>query len=570
MIERVEKMETKKERTEASTGKTTSVIDYIVQRLVDEGITDCFGVPGDYAFPVCDAVDRSPNIRWVGCSNELNASYAADGYARVRGAAMLSTTYGVGELSAINGVMGAKAERSLVFHVVGMPSYQNQRLRKIMHHTFGDGDFGNFINISAQAACCHAVINPDNCMIEMERVIAEARRNNQPAYIVVPSDFALAPVTVTEVRSATLKSNQASIEKAIAVIAERLKAAESVVALPAFTLSRLGLQKEARLAIEALGCPFATTSMEKCIIDESHPQFAGMYAGALSTNETREIVEGAELVIDLGGVSLNDESTMGFSGRLDTARFISIGLNDVRIGEQVFGNVRLADMLAALAKLKSPVPPYRRTPEYPAGVNGKPSDKITMGTLYSRYAAFIRPGDNVVLESGSSSFGVPPMTLADDVQVHIQMLWGSIGWATGATFGIALADPNRRTILITGEGSHQLTANDIGNMGRYGAKPIIFVLNNDGYMVERALELNPDWSYNDLAKWRYADLPRALGCADWITARVETLGELDAAMKAARESRSGAYIEVIGGRMDMPKGLAFAHTRLKELYGATL
>ena len=193
-------VETKKENAEPSTGKATRVIDYIVQRLADEGITDCFGVPGDYAFPVCDAVDRNPNIRWVGCSNELNASYAADGYARVRGAAMLSTTYAVGELSAINGVMGAKAERSLVYHVVGMPSYQNQRLRKNLHHTFGDGVFGNFVNISAQAACCHAVINPDNCMIEMERVIAEARRNNQPAYIVVPGDYALAPVTPTEVR----------------------------------------------------------------------------------------------------------------------------------------------------------------------------------------------------------------------------------------------------------------------------------------------------------------------------------------------------------------------------------
>jgi indolepyruvate decarboxylase len=551
------------------TMRATTVADYIVQRLADEGITHCFGVPGDYAFPVCDAVERSPKVRWIGCSNELNASYAADGYARVRGAAMLATTYAVGELSALNGVMGAKAERSLVYHVVGMPSYQNQRLRKIMHHTFGDGVFGNFIDISAQAGCCHAVINPDNCVIEMECVIAEARRNNQPAYIVVPSDYALASVTLTEVRPATLKSNETSIERAVAAIAERLRSAKSVVALPAFTVSRLRLQKEARQAIEALGCAFATTSMEKCIIDESHPQFAGLYTGALSAEKTRHIVEDAELVLDLGGISLNDESTMGFSGRLDSARFISIGLNDLRIGEQVFENVRLADMLAALAKLKSPAAPYRRTPEHGPAVNGNSSDKITMDALYSRYAAFIRPGDNVVLESGSSSFGIPPMPLADDVQVHIQMLWGSIGWATGATFGIALADSNRKTILITGEGSHQLTANEIGNMGRYGANPIIFVLNNDGYMVERALELNPDWSYNDLAKWRYADLPRALGCADWVTARVETLGELDAAMKAARKSKSGAYIEVIGGRMNMPKGLAFAHTRLKELYGDT-
>jgi indolepyruvate decarboxylase len=552
------------------TTKATTVIDYIVQRLADEGIQHCFGVPGDYAFPVGDAVDRNPNIKWIGCSNELNASYAADGYARVRGAAMLSTTYAVGELSAINGVMGAKAERSLVFHVVGMPSYQNQRLRKTMHHTFGDGDFGNFINISAQAACCHAVINPDNCVIEMERVIAEARRNNQPAYIVVPSDYAQAPVTPTDVRPLTLKSNEASLKKAVAAITERIKNAKSIVALPAFTLSRVGLQKEAQEAIEALGCPFATTSMEKCIIDESHPQFAGMYSGVLSPKETREIVEGAEVVIDLGGISLNDETTTGFTTRLDPARFISIGLNDVRIGGQVFGNVRLADTLAALAKLKSGAPRYKRTPQDNPPINGKPSDKITMDALYPRYARFIQSGDNVVLESGSSSFGVPPMTLPNDVQVQIQMLWDSIGWATGAAFGIALANRNRKTILITGEGSHQLTANEIGNMGRFGANPIILCLNNDGYMVERALEPNPDWSYNDLAKWRYVDLPAALGCSDWFTARVETLGELDAALKTARESKSGAYIEVIGGRMDMPQGLAFAHTRLKELYGSTL
>src|ERR1700693_2372886 len=343
--------------------KTTTVIDDIVQRIADEGVEHCFGVPGDYAFPVGDAVDSNPNIKWIGCSNELNAAYAADGYARARGAAMLSTTYAVGELSAINGVMGAKAERSLVYHVVGMPSYQNQRLRKTMHHTFGDGDFGNFIGISAQATCCHAVINPDNCMLEMERVIAEARRNNQPAYIVVPGDYALAPVTPTEVRPVTLKSNEASLEKAVAAIAERVRGAKSIVAFPAFTLTRLRLQKESRQAIEALGCPFATTTMEKCVIDESHPQFAGLYAGALSAEETKKIVEGAEVVIDLGGVSLNDETTAGFSGRLDFGRFISIGLNDVRIGEQVFGNVRLADTLAALAKLKSVAPRYKRTPE---------------------------------------------------------------------------------------------------------------------------------------------------------------------------------------------------------------
>ena len=150
-----------------------------------------------------------------------------------------------------------------------------------------------------------------------------------------------------------------------------------------------------------------------------------------------------------------------------------------------------------------------------------------------------------------------------------QTLWGSIGWATPAAFGAALSSPSRRTILVTGEGSHQLTAQEVGQFQRFGLNPIIFVLNNSGYLIERALEENPDWTYNDLAPWNYAELPKALGCADWFTARVSTLGELDAAMKSARANKSGAYIEIMGGKMDMPPALAFAHGQLKAMYGDT-
>jgi len=553
----------------SATVKAVSVADYIVERLAAEGIDRCFGVAGDYAFPMCNAVDGSAKMKWIGCSNELNASYAADGYARIRGAAMLVTTYGVGELSAINGVMGAKSERSLVFHVVGMPSYQNQRVHKIAHHTLGDGVFGNFVALSARAACCHAVINPENCVVEMERVIAEARRNNQPAYIAVPSDYALTPVVSADVKPIVPRSNEAALQKAMAMIAERISKAKSIVAFPAFTVSRLGLQKQAQKAIEALGCPFVTTLMEKCLIDEGHPQFAGMYVGAVSEPKTRQIVEGADVVLDLGGVNLNDITTAAYSVQLDLSRFITVGLEDVRIGDEVIANVRLADILSELARLKPPSAPYRGKPQGLAPVSGNPSDKITMAALYPRYAAFLRSGDTVVLETGSSSLGVTPTIFPDGVRVQAQVLWGSIGWATPAAFGVALADPSRRTILITGEGSHQLTANDIGAMGRFGANVIVFVLNNSGYLIERALEENPNWTYNDLAPWNYAELPKALGCTDWFTARVTTLGELDAAMKSARASKSGAYIEIMGGKMDMPPALAFAHGQLKAMYGDT-
>ena len=190
----------------------------------------------------------------------------------------------------------------------------------------------------------------------------------------------------------------------------------------------------------------------------------------------------------------------------------------------------------------------------PAKPGGKPSDPITAATMYPRYRDFLKPRDRIVLESGSSNSGIVPLPLPDGAEVQTSPLWGSIGWATGATLGIALADPSRRTILFTGEGSHQMTATDVGTMGRNGLKPIIFVLNNEGYMVERALEADPNWVYNDLAPWNYHALPAALGCQGWFTAKVTTLGELDAALARAAKGESACYIEIVGGQDGLPGG----------------
>jgi len=545
-----------------------TVADYIVQRLAREGITDCFGVAGDFAFQLCDAVARSEAIRWIGCSNELDAAYAADGYARVRGCSMLLTTYAVGELSALNGVMGAKAERSCVFHLVGMPTMRNQRVRKIIHHTLGDGEFQNFANISAQAACVSAVITPDNCIHEMERLIATARAESRPAYILVASDFAITPVTASEATPYPKPASGPDLAKAVAEITERIAAARSVAILPSYTVSRFKLQDTLQRLIEALGCPFAAMSMDKGVLSETHPQFVGTYLGAGSSHQVLEAIEGADLVIEAGGVNFNEINTAAYSSQLAPEKLVTIEVDYVRIGNRIYNPVRMGDVFETLARSVRKnfgySAPRRETPTKPGG---KPSDPITAAALYPRYRDFFKPMDRIVLESGSSSSGIYPLPLPEDARTQSAPLWGSIGWATGATLGIALADPARRTLLFTGDGSHQLTATAVGTMGRYGLKPIIFVLNNDGYMVERALEADPNWVYNDLAPWNYHALPAALGCQGWFTAKVTTLGELDAALARASTVESACYIEVVGGRTDYPAGLAMAHERLDALYG---
>ena len=95
---------------------------------------------------------------------------------RGSGAAALSTTFGVGELSAINGIAGSYAENLPVFHLVGMPASGVQKSGRLVHHTLGDGNFSLFCELGQRLSCAHAIMTPENCVAETERLIAAAAR----------------------------------------------------------------------------------------------------------------------------------------------------------------------------------------------------------------------------------------------------------------------------------------------------------------------------------------------------------------------------------------------------------
>jgi indolepyruvate decarboxylase len=464
--------------------------------------------------------------------------------------------------------MGAKAERSTIFHLVGMSSMRHQHLRKVVHHTLGDGVFQNFINISAQAACVHAILTPDNCVYEMERVIAAAMANRQPAYIIVAEDLATRPITGPELAHyPEPKSDADELKAAVDAALATIEAANTGCVLPAFTVSRFGLQAELTALIEASGLPFATTAMDKAALSEGHPQYIGGYAGKFSPPNVLEAVEGGDVVINAGGVLFTDISTAAFADNIDPAKMITIGIDHTQVDGRIYSNVRMRDMFVELAaKVKKFTGVKMQRPAL-AELVGGPDDPITQESLPARYQRFFKPNDIIVAETGTSAVCVGGLLLPEGAVYHNQTLWGSIGWATGTALGTAVADRSRRTVLITGEGSHQLTANELGNYGRHGVKPVIFVLHNEGYAVERVLEENPDWVYNDLAPWDYHTLPAALGCKDWFTAKVRTNGELEAAMQKAEAADTAAYLEIVGQKHDYPAGLKLVGSRSYEMYG---
>ncbi len=73
-----------------------TVIQHVLSRLRSIGRERRLRYSGDFSFPVCDAICEDPQMRWIGCCNELNAAYAGDGYARIKGLSAICTTTGWG------------------------------------------------------------------------------------------------------------------------------------------------------------------------------------------------------------------------------------------------------------------------------------------------------------------------------------------------------------------------------------------------------------------------------------------------------------------------------------------
>jgi indolepyruvate decarboxylase len=525
---------------------STTVIQHVLSRLHEIGIKDVFGVAGDYAFSVEDAICSDKNFRWIGDCNELNAAYAADGYARLHGLAALNTTYGVGELSAINGVAGSYTEFLPVFHLTGMPDSSAQAHRRLVHHRLGNGEFDLFYKMTEPVVCARSIMTPDNCVAETERLISAALREKRPVYMAFPADYANEPVNGNGNGSVTMAgvTDSKALEDAVQAISAAVKASNTACILPGIIVSRCGLTNEALAVVEASGLPFATMFMDKSVLDEGHSNYVGMYDGKLMNEEVRAFVEGCDCVLGIGAM-LTDFNTGAFTARIDRSKSINIMQQGVRVGNAYYNNVGMKDVLIALAKR---LPRKQVDAPHVQGLGepvGKPSDKITADYMYPRWQKMLRPNDILVTETGTTSMGLAFARMPSGATFLNQTLWGSIGWATPAAFGAALSSPNRRTILVTGEGSHQLTAQEVSQFQRFGLNPIIFVLNNSGYLIERLLSKNPDFYYNDLAQWQYSKLPQALGCEGWFSTRVTTCGELDQAIEKAESCGSGAYIEVM-------------------------
>ncbi len=553
-------------RTQSQPGSSpavTTVAGYLLARLAEARVTSVFGVPGDYNLGLLDAIAARPNLAWIGMATEQGAGYAADSYARLRGLGAVLTTFGVGELSALNAIAGAYAESAPVVHIVGTPALAARKPGATFHHALPGAGFDHFARMAAGVTVAQADLRPEDAPRQIDRVLSTALRTCRPVYLAIPADVVDAPVPPPAGR---LPQPSPDADPAVVAAFTRharriLNHASSASLLVGHLAARHRVTALVRDLAAAGDLPVAVLSTAKGDFPESDPRFAGLYAGAASAKRARVAVEDAGVLITVGMV-LSDLVTGSGTHQLPPSR-IDLEPDQVRIGDTVYPGVGLRRAMGILAAAVrggqirtglGRLPAADAAPFAGAGPSTRGAP-LTQVSLWASVQRFLCPGDLLIAGQGTAFYGAADLTLPDGAALVGQPLWASIGWTVPAALGASLAAPDRRIVLITGDGAMQQTAAELGTLLGQGLVPVVIVLNNGGYTPERVIG-HRDAEYYDIPAWDWTALPAAIAPARGaVTLRGRTAGELAWSLNAASyhvASGRAVLIEAVLDAEDIP------------------
>ena len=496
---------------------------YLAARLEQIGLKHYFMVPGDYNLVLLDELLENTNLEQIGCCNELNAAYAAEGYARVNGAGAVLTTFNVGAFSALNGVAGAYAERLPVIVVSSGPNTNDVGSNHVLHHTMDNGDLSDQYEIFRKVTCkAVRIVHPDTAPALIDEAISAALRERKPAYIEIPCNLSAAPCSEPapfDTLPAWEPSNERMLTDAVGRASDLVQQAKKPILLAGVHLRAHGAIDAFRELAEALGCAVAVMPNAKGFFPEDHPQYVGIYWGEVSSPQCQAIVDWADLIVAAGAV-FNDYTTVGWSAQPARGRLISAEPRKVQLPDAEYHGVALAEFLSDLAK-KVPTNAatltqyhrlHRTTSAPVAAADVDPTAPLSRVEMWRQIEQDLDSKTTLLVETGDSWLNGMYTRLPGGARFEIEMQYGSIGWSVPASFGYAKGlEPDRRLVSVIGDGSFQLTAQEVSNMIRHGQEITIFLVNNRGYVIESAIHDGP---YNYYKNWDYAGLIDVFNAGD--------------------------------------------------------
>ena len=541
---------------------TTTVGKYLAKRLEQIGLKDYFAIPGDFNLTLLDELLTNTKLKMINCCNELNAGYAADGYARSHGVSALFVTFSVGGLSAINAVTGAYAEDLPMIVVSGGPNINSTMKEHLLHHTLAETEDRQeyarnmFRKVTAFATIIRNLADAPN---QIDRAIDIALTLKKPVYIEISCNLADKQICLPHPFDfhKKSKSDPSSLKAAIKHVADFMNAARKPVLVAGPRIRSFDAMSAFRKLADRSGYGVACMPNAKSFFPETHPNYVGIYWGSVSSPGCREVVESCDAYL-FAGPLFNDYTTVGHTALILPHKLVDISQGRVRIEGQSYYGIQIADFLEALApKLKknsNACATFKQIKGEAPALPSKLKEPITTRRLFSRIEEMLDSKTTVLAETGDSWFNGMRLRMPEGCRFEIQMQYGSIGWSVGAFLGLVSAPEKRKVIGLIGDGSFQMSAQEISTVLRYGYNGIVFLLNNSGYTIEVKIHDGP---YNLIQGWNYAklvDVFKGKNGKGW-SCTVKTEAELVKAIQKAKKFKGLSFIEVILDREDCNKNL---------------
>ncbi|HUL95152.1 MAG TPA: indolepyruvate/phenylpyruvate decarboxylase [Usitatibacter sp.] len=489
-----------KVRTEATVGGA------LIEALHASGAREVFGIPGDFALPFFDALERMPLLRLVTLSNEPSLGFAADAAARIRGApSVVAVTYGAGALNAVNPVACAYAEKSPVVVISGAAGSAARASGLRLHHEVKRPE--SQFEIYREITCDQARLDdPALAASQVARVLAAARRWSRPVYIELPADCVGAP-SAGATALPQVEADPDALESCAQEILARLDQAKHPVLMVGVEVRRFGLEKRVAELARTLRIPVVTSFLGRGLLSDTDAPLAGTYLGVAGDPGVTALVEDSDGLFLLGEIWC--DTNFGVSRRrIDPRRTIQALDTQVTISHHVYPDIPLADLVAALERLARPVAQAERLapPSVPSGMphDGAPitPDDIAaaLNDLMNEHGRF-----PVAADVGDCLFTAMDLVHTDHVAPGY---YATMGFGVPAGIGVQVAT-GRRPIILVGDGAFQMTGMELGHCARLGLDPIVVVFNNAQWGMLTAFR--PEAHYTRLGTWDLAAVGQALG-----------------------------------------------------------
>ncbi len=506
-----------------------NLTESLLHALKDNGASQIFGIPGDFALPYFRIIEESKILPLHTLSHEPGVGFAADAAGRISGGlGVAAVTYGAGALNMINSVAAAYAEKSPLVVISGGPGLGESRSGLLLHHQAKtlDSQFRIFGEITCDQV---RLDDADRAPADIARVLANCLHHSLPVYIEIPRDLVArecAPVPTLPSVACDAEALEACVEEAL----ERLTRAKSPVMMVGVEVRRFGLEDKVAELARRLDLPVVTSFMGRGLLADHGAPLMGTYMGLAGLPEVTHLVEHSDGLFLLG-VILSDTNFGVSEKHIDLRRTIQALEGRVSMGYHTYPAIPLSALVDAMLVC---VPQSDKTftvkqPEYPRGLIAddesiKPSDVATaVNDLMAEHGKM-----PIASDMGDCLF------TAMDIE-HTALVapgyYATMGFGVPAGLGLQAATGERPLILV-GDGAFQMTGWELGNCRRYNWDPIVLLFNNASWEMLRTFQ--PESGFNDLDDWGFADMAAGMG-GDGV--RVRTRAELKAAMDRALATR---------------------------------